>query len=410
MPAQEGPEKPAVRQLLPILFWVGVGLAPLAALLILLARGEGVLRIAAVLAVLGTVLIGLSVTLGREIAPGRGGAEDQLLDEIDALREELRSDIATAARTTHRASGERLQRLYDEVQSLRGQVESLRSGPAWSDAPPATGRGSTHQGAASPPYAGTASVGFPDAGAPPAAGTAPASAGGRASVPGTVPGSRGVVRHTETVHVTTRHTIVDEDGPDYGHERSGGPHGRPYRPDVAEPADAGPPDTGRWGTGPRAVEAPPAEYAHRSANRWASLRSDERGSELRVGERRATAHADGSGAELHVEDRWATVRREEPRTGGRRRAEPDDDEWPAGRRSATGGGPDRADRGRADREPDWRDREPDLPSWRDREPDVDAGPARRGEQPSRRGRRRRDDDDELSSGYGVPRPPDDRWR
>ncbi|WP_407566926.1 hypothetical protein [Polymorphospora sp. A560] len=405
MPAEEAPLKLAVRPLLPTLFWVGVGLAPLAALLILLARGEGVLRIAAVLAVLGTVLIGLSVTLGRDVGVGRAGLEDRLLDEIDVLREELRTDISTAARGAHRVSGEQLQRLHDEVQSLRGQLEAMRSGPGWAEpAPAAPGRGGAHQGVAASPYAGTAAVG-----APPAVGAAPPPAGGRASVPGSAPMSRGVVRHTETVHVTTRHTIVDEDGPDYGQERSGGLHGRPYRPEVPEPPDPGPPAPDRWDSEPRAVEAAPTGYAHRSANRWASLRSDEHGSELRVGERRAAAHADGSGAQLHVEDRWATVRREEPRTGGRRRAEPDD-EWPVGSRAAPGRDPGRADRGRAEQEPGWRDREPDGPGWRDREPDREAGAGRRGEQPSRRGRRRRDDDEELSSGYDVSRHTDDRWR
>jgi hypothetical protein len=48
-------------------------------------------------------------------------------------------------------------------------------------------------------------------------------------------------------------------------------------------------------------------------DRWATVRSDDRGRELRVGERRTAVHADESGTELRMEDRWAAVRRDEVR-------------------------------------------------------------------------------------------------
>jgi hypothetical protein len=61
----------------------------------------------------------------------------------------------------------------------------------------------------------------------------------------------------------------------------------------------------------------------RSADRWASVRSDDRGRELRMGERRAAMHSDESGTEMRIEDRWAAVLRREssrpeptPDTGG----------------------------------------------------------------------------------------------
>lgn len=61
----------------------------------------------------------------------------------------------------------------------------------------------------------------------------------------------------------------------------------------------------------------------RTGGRWAAVRDDEHGREVRVGERRAAVHADGGGTEYRVEDRWASVRRSEPR--------PDQDrDWDAG--------------------------------------------------------------------------------
>jgi hypothetical protein len=64
-----------------------------------------------------------------------------------------------------------------------------------------------------------------------------------------------------------------------------------------------------------------------AGDRWAAVRSDEQGQEVRVGERRAAMHSDESGSEMRVEDRWAAVRREEPRPeyrrgGGARHEEP----------------------------------------------------------------------------------------
>jgi hypothetical protein len=48
----------------------------------------------------------------------------------------------------------------------------------------------------------------------------------------------------------------------------------------------------------------------RTTDRWASVRSDDRGRELQMGERRASVHADDVASEMRIEDRWASVRRE----------------------------------------------------------------------------------------------------
>ncbi|MDQ7906954.1 hypothetical protein RB614_20790 [Phytohabitans sp. ZYX-F-186] len=352
MPASAPPSERPGRQLLTVVFWVGVGLAPLAALLLLVGQSSGVLRVAAVLAVFAIVLIGVSITLRRDTESMRYDLEETLLEEIDTLRGDVRNDIATAARATHRAFGEKLQALHETVQALRVQMQlDAARGQAAPPPPPARGA------AEPPPQVGFARVGYPQQEAPAAAGHAsipmppqpPASghAGGRARVPG-------VVRHTETVQVTTRQTIVDQgDDSDAGGKGYGGgsygangygssasygdwpasappspPRGRraaepeeeswtdqrlrgggdARRPRPYERGDTGDGDDGRW-TGVRA------------GDRWAAMRSDDRGREVHMGERRAAMHQDDMGSEMRIEDRWASVRREEPRRDDHR-AEP----------------------------------------------------------------------------------------
>jgi len=366
MPTAEDHEERAGGKLLVGLFWVGVGLAPLAALLLLLGRGDGPLRVAAVLAVLAVVLIGLSITLRRDTDTVRNELEDTLLDEIDMLREDVRGDIATAARAQHRQFSEKLQTLYESVEALRGQLDAARAGydrPAAPHIPPA------HAGPPRP-HAG------PQRG--PAA-------------PPVVPG--GVVRHTETVQVTTRSTIVDPSesgrgtvyggGTVYG---SAGAHAAGNGPSWSEPREEswteqrlrerlgpragdsraaeprgtesraadlrGTPDqhSGMRAMEPRGGAAGPV-YGYdrdddpadderwaglRAGDRWASVRTDDRGREVRMGERRAAMHSDESGTELRIEDRWASVRRDEPRRWG-------DDRWSEDR-----WGPEVEDTGRWD--------------------------------------------------------------
>ncbi|GFJ90875.1 hypothetical protein Prum_045170 [Phytohabitans rumicis] len=302
--------------MLTVVFWSGVGLAPLAALLLLVGQGAGALRVAAVLAVLAVVLIGLSITLRRDAETVRLDMEETLLEEVDMLREDVRKDIATAARATHKAFGEKLQALQETVQALRAQIEMNAAGQPG---------GAQRQEA-------------------PAAIPQPAVAGhvgGRARVPG------GVVRHTETVQVTTRQTIVDPHGDDpgsgtvYGANTYGSGYGNGgYGDDWSAPPPPPPPTRGRraaepdeesWsdqrlrgggdGRRPRPYdrgEGDPGDEGRwttgmRAGDRWTAVRSDERGREVRMGERRAAMHSDESGSEMRIEDRWAAVRREEPR-------------------------------------------------------------------------------------------------
>jgi hypothetical protein len=372
MPAADTEETRTGLPLVPGLLWSGVGLAPIAALLVLFAgNSAGLMRLAVLLAVIAVGLIGVSLALRRDPDSMRDQIEDMVFEELDVLRDDVREDITTAARATHKAFGERVVTLQESVASLRGEFESLRVRVE-------------HGGVPARP-------------APAPVPSAPAPPPRRAPAPGVVPpvaAPHGVVRHTETVKVTTRQTIVDQNdslnttGTVYGAAGNGAPESpvvpsqrRPERaPAPARGANA---DTGeswteqlmrqrladgrraggdrrdearygdarygetRYGddrSGPegwtgdvrgrqRAME-PEDDHSGRitgaqSGDRWTSVRSDDRGREVRMGERRAAMHTDDSGTELRVEDRWAAVRRDEVRRPETHR-EPER-EWDRGR-------------------------------------------------------------------------------
>ncbi|NUT32262.1 MAG: hypothetical protein HOV79_04210, partial [Hamadaea sp.] len=126
MPAStDSPERHSAR--LPAgLLWAGVGVAPLAALALLIGSGERSLRAAIGLALLAVVLIGLSIVLRPAPDSVKVELEDTIYDEIDVVREDVRNDITTAARATHRAFAERFQHLQETVEQLRATVDALR--------------------------------------------------------------------------------------------------------------------------------------------------------------------------------------------------------------------------------------------------------------------------------------------
>ncbi|MEU9509485.1 hypothetical protein AB0D32_24760 [Micromonospora sp. NPDC048170] len=393
-------------QLLTVLFWAGVALAPVAALILLVADGNGPLRFAAVLAILAVVLIGLSIALR---ADGAGPARnEELLDEIEELRRELRGEIVAAAQRGNQAL-DHAQRAQEEAAALRRRLDASSAALAGIDAQAGAGRarasvddavagrgrvpgredaaprrGRTDRDEEEParrpqpapraertaPGGGYASDG-PAAGTaggyatdrPAAEGTAGVYGAARSAEPGNQPARPlGVLRHTETVHVTTRHTVVDgagsvpgDRGTRYGggyEERwSAGPEERPWsgEPDDRSWAghgyadaddrsrhddrsrrddDAAPVEQPARGRSYRPDEAEGGEYWSqlRAGDRWAAVRDDDRGREMRVGERSAEVHADATGTEYRVADRWAAVRRDEPR----RRPDRADDGWRGG--------------------------------------------------------------------------------
>jgi hypothetical protein len=115
MAAQEPAKASRGRSPAGLLFWSGVGLAPVAALLLLIGNSDGPLRMAAVLAILAVVLIGLSITLRGDEESVRLDLEESLLREIDGLRRELglEGDRTSAGS------------VREQVRTLQAAVEAL---------------------------------------------------------------------------------------------------------------------------------------------------------------------------------------------------------------------------------------------------------------------------------------------
>src|SRR3954462_10098902 len=98
---------------------VGVGLAALGALLLLF----GATGVAAVLALLGVVVLGYTMLMERRAPSQRQEIEEALLDELDSLREDVRTDITTAARATHKALNDRVNHLQESLAAVQRNVE-----------------------------------------------------------------------------------------------------------------------------------------------------------------------------------------------------------------------------------------------------------------------------------------------
>ncbi|HKE63578.1 MAG TPA: hypothetical protein VKB59_02890 [Micromonosporaceae bacterium] len=357
------PEQSGMRaRLLTIQFWTGVALAPVAALLLLI----GGTAVAAALAIVAVVVVAVAALLRREPVQERVALQQTLFAEIGTLREDVRADITTAARATHRALSTKINGLQESVGAMQRDVDAAQ-------ALAVTAREAAERRNEFP---------MPPPRRPPAAGSA---------------GAAGVVRHTETV--VTRSTFVDE--PSYGvaspaagygagrsrvydgtasdvgrdsrdqgwvagvgHDDSGssdrgnrdrgddrhrdsrddgrrsdpddrdsradGPGWRGYEARDYEARDYGARDYGArdgnrgWhdfdarSSDRRAL---PAERdgesaddrrwsAMRGADRWAEVRQDDRGRELRMAERREERRVDETGSQMRIIDRWASVREE----------------------------------------------------------------------------------------------------
>ncbi|HEX5740793.1 MAG TPA: hypothetical protein VFY17_04470 [Pilimelia sp.] len=110
----------------PLLFWAGVAGAPVSALMILFADSGTAIRVAALVALVAVVLVGLS-TMARGDVASPEALEDAIFDESDALREDLREDIKTAVRAVHKSLVEKHHGAADEIEVLRAHVARLES-------------------------------------------------------------------------------------------------------------------------------------------------------------------------------------------------------------------------------------------------------------------------------------------
>ena len=184
MPDRDAAERQSARQLTAMI-WAGVGLVPVAVLIVLVGGGDRSLRFAVLLMAVSVVLVGASLLIRNDPELLRMDVADRVADQTDALRDELREEVAAAARATHH----RVQALQDEVARL--QRDRLPSAAVWPGPDPAAldpSRGHL-PGAGAP--AATGAVGA----VPPAARrmvTAVASAA-TGAVGATVPAARGAV-------------------------------------------------------------------------------------------------------------------------------------------------------------------------------------------------------------------------
>ncbi|MCW3813107.1 hypothetical protein ONA91_01360 [Micromonospora sp. DR5-3] len=384
MPAPVAPAEKRSPSLLTVLFWIGVGLAPLAALTLLVAGGDGSLRVGAVLAILAVVLIGLSIALRPDNSGDVAGSE-AMREEIEQLRRELRSEIVAAAQRGNQAL-DQAHRTQETVIALRRRLDATAAAAAGISVAaaeePAGGRARVPSGETYDDgrvrYAATEQPGWgqpagrdedepagrPQSGtraerpAPPTDRPQPGVYGApRTQEPDARPEPRpvGVVHHTETVHVTTRHTIVDGAadqvaGGRYAGRWSPAPEERPWsgaepeerpRSGHREVADDPARSSGdRWGGhgegrdgaawsgpgGPRdgaAWSGPGGERNHGAAPSW----EDGSWSGTPAPEQRWAARAGGAGAS--ADDRgWPAGG--DDRTGSTEPAGPGDQRsWPA---------------------------------------------------------------------------------
>ena len=465
MPAADTTRARRSTRLLPTtLFWAGVALAPLAVLLFLVSTGAFAMQIASVLAVVALALMGVALWLGRDGDNVRVEVEEIVFEELDALRGELRNDIAHATRTSHKQLGERIVALSETVEVLRGQLDYVRgqlertgqpqahpqAGPAHHNAPgnllrhtetvqvttrqttlvdSSDGRrdGTVYGSRPQPPeygsrsqqdYGGRARVDYPapaDAGVPshfggratvpqprqePRTGDIPPAFGGRTYGAAQVPLQRApepsysppapppaidsapreeswteqllrerlnrrerdpVGRDTGWEERTGEHTAGGRrrtfDADDYSAERmtgglSAGGTGGFREPTTGglggaggfrEPTTGGAggaggfrePTTGGAGSFREPTTGGPSGLGssgisgYSTSDRWAEVRSDERGRELQMGEFRSQMREGERGSEIRIEDRWAAVRREDDR---RREEQHRRDEWGEGAR------------------------------------------------------------------------------
>ena len=108
------------------LFWGGMGLAPVAVLVLLFGQSTGSLRVAVTLSVLTIVMLAVSVALRPSVEMLRVEIEHRVLDELERVRVRSREDITTAARNTHRALSEKIQSVAETFDEVRHQIGELQ--------------------------------------------------------------------------------------------------------------------------------------------------------------------------------------------------------------------------------------------------------------------------------------------
>jgi hypothetical protein len=147
-------------RLLTVLIWAGVGLAPVAALVVLLGGSESSVRFAVLLIAVCVVLIGAALLIRNDPVLLRMDVEAR----VEALREELREEITASAHAT----GHRVKALQDEMTRMRAAGSPAMALPPASAraTAPAGGRAAVAVAAVAPAGGHTAVARIPVAVAP----------------------------------------------------------------------------------------------------------------------------------------------------------------------------------------------------------------------------------------------------
>ncbi|HEY8472229.1 MAG TPA: hypothetical protein VIL37_06275 [Natronosporangium sp.] len=217
------------------MFWGGIGLAPLAALLILLGGAGATVRLGAVLGVIAPVMIAVSFALRPDPDSIRLQFEETLLEELDLLRSEVREEIAKSARTSHQMVGERLGALQQTVDTLRAAARAAPAPPP-AATPPAIAQTPYQPTAAAAPPPVTSRAAVPRSGAPRAA--AAAAAPPASAAPPVAPRSAPPPRHTPPASPAPAGNGRASVPPPSSGRRSGGRSGR-HQADGYAPAAGG---------------------------------------------------------------------------------------------------------------------------------------------------------------------------
>src|SRR5574342_237264 len=129
MPASETQDLRRLR-VLSMLYWGGVGLAPLTILILMFGQGTGSLRVAVIFAVFSVVGIGVSITMRRDTDLIRIELQHLMIDQVEQVRAEGRNDVTIASRNTYHALSDKLAVLAETVETLRYQLEeALQAAP-----------------------------------------------------------------------------------------------------------------------------------------------------------------------------------------------------------------------------------------------------------------------------------------
>jgi hypothetical protein len=180
-------------RLLTALVWGGVALAPIAVLVALIGGGDASLRFAVLLLAVAIVLIGSSMLIRNDPTLLRLDIDDRLAQGIEAVREEMRDEIAAAARATHH----RVQTLQDDIVRFQSQRPPAA---AQAQRPPAAAAQAQRPPAAAPQAQRPPAVPAQRApGTTTGAVRAPGTTSGAVRVPGNTSGSVPVARAAAAV-------------------------------------------------------------------------------------------------------------------------------------------------------------------------------------------------------------------